>query len=341
VDKSDAPIIGIIGFMFVWQYLIVPQFPIESRMWIAPFGTVGAIGLIWFMDSLLKWQAASYTHIEAICRPSGLKLQLFVKSLETKEIIDTDETTNTSESYGFATVFYLAEKIKHPFFNILEYVVIRHRLKYEDHFRFTPGKAVYKGQIVDHPKSAKIILYELSEADVDHLSPVPTFWLKDAPGDYYLQPETTLPNGGKLTIDQAQILTENQQLKNERAEYKRQAIDWHQKAVQLGEYVEHLKGELDAVLGSKTKFKVAVLEYMLTFREAQIRIENAIRHMKGVQITWTKVMALTAVSFAVIGAFVLDVGGVREWFSNGTNQFFVIALVLGSVFVYFYVKKRR
>lgn len=134
-----------------------------------------------------------------------------------------------------------------------------------------------------------------------------------------------------------------QRLKLENAEYKRQALEWHQKFIQAEEVIDQLKNELLAVLRSKADFKASVIQYMLTIREAQLRIEHAIKQLRGKTFTITKWVAITIIALAVIGAFIFVPNfsnTVILWLSNPTNQFFVIVLAAIIGFVIYYVKGR-
>ena len=302
-------------------------------------GMVVCSGGIFIVEWMLRVQAATWTYIEAICRPSNQKLHLFIKDLETQEI----------EPGVYATKLNLSEKVKHSFYQVLEYVVIKHTLPWEDRMRFTPGKAVYKGYVVEHPKTAKIVVYEPTSGsfDVDHLNPIPVFWLKEAPGDYYLPseaiaPQTVMANGGiEQAFETKKLMMENTQLRSQITELKRQALDWHQRAVRLEEVVDQLKNELYAVLKSKGDFKKAVVEYMLTIREAQLRIENALKQMKAPRITITKALVVLALGLAAFATLWWQ-PQILEWLSVKSNQFFVIILagIAGAVAYYTYRKRK-
>lgn len=339
MEKSDLYGLIWIVLLFVWMNLITPLFPLEYRSFAGMAGMIVCISGMFVVDWMLRVQAATWTYIEAICRPSNQKLHLFIKDLETQEI----------EPGVYATKLNLSEKVKHNFYQVLEYVVIKHTLPWEDRMRFTPGKAMFKGYVVEHPKTAKIILYEPYEGsfDVDHLNPIPVFWLKEAPGDYYLPSEmmvsqTVMTNGGVAQVFEIKkLMVENEQLRSQITELKRQALDWHQRAVRLEEVVDQLKNELYAVLKSKGDFKKAVVEYMLTIREAQLRIENALKQMKAPRITITKALVVLVLGLAAFATLWWH-PQLLEWLSVKSNQFFVMVLagIAGAVAYYTYRKRK-
>ena len=339
MEKSDLYSFLWIIALFVWLNIIVPLFPSNIRN-VAGIGglVICLVGMI-MVDEILKWQAASYTYVDAVCRPSNTRLHLFVKDLETQEI----------EPGVYATKLNLAQKVKHPFYQELEYLVIKHELTWEDRMHFTKGKAVYKGIVVDHPKTAKIILYEPYEGsfDVDHLSPIPVFWLKEAPGDYYLPTEALASQalmvngaGAESIFELKNLALENEKLRSQVVELKRQALDWHQKAVRLEEVVDQLKNELLAVLRSKADFKAAVVEYMLTIREAQLKIENALKQLRGPRIAITKALAVMVLGLAAIATLWFN-PQILQWLSIRENQFFVLLLAGIAGATAYYIYKRR
>ena len=337
MDRSEIYNFLPIVALFAWMMIITPFFPMEYRRTAGMLGMVVCIVGMIMTEQVLKWTAASYTSIEAICRPSNRKLHLFVKNIETAEITPG----------VFATKLNLGEKVKHEFYQILEYIVVKHTLTFEDRFRFTPGKAMYKGYVVDHPKTAKIILYEPYEGsfDVDHLSPIPVFWLKEAPGDYYLPSETVMghnpTSNPSEAFEKSKVLMDNERLESENVEWKRQAMDWHQKAVRLEEVNDQIKNELHAILSSKSDQKQGVIEQVLTLLEGHTKIRAALKEVKGPTLTLTKTVAMVILGLAIIGVFVMNPGDLMSWLSIKENQFFIILLVGISVFAYYYAMKKR
>lgn len=337
MERSDLYSLIWIVVLFVWMNVITPFIPEGYRNVVGILGLVVCVVGMVTLDQFLKWTAASWTYIELVCRPSNVKLHLFVKDLETVEV----------EPNVYATQLILAEKIKHPFYQTLQYIVLKHKFPWEERMQFRPGKAVYKGYVVDHPKTARAVAYEPFEGsfDVDHLNPKPIFWLKEAPGDYYI-PETvlqaplTVANGGGATaFEMERLIKENEDLKKQIAEEKRSKLDWHQKAVRLEEVVDQLKNELLAVLKSKADFKGAVIEYMLTIREAQLKIENALKQMRGFRFTLSKWVAILILGLAAIGVYMLYPEQVIAWLSQSQNQLFIIILAGVVVFAYYYARK--
>jgi len=302
------------------------------------------------MTEILKYQAASYTHLEAICRPSNTKLDFYITHMETVEL----------ETGECATRLTLGQKLKHPFYGELSpgaEVIIRHRLHWEDRLQYGSAKAWFKDQIIDHPKSAMITLYEPEISDMDHLTPIPVFWLKEAPLDYTL-PEVLDTSKAALVFNGKQVLMqgkevsgasvlfqlqrikkESEDLRGQTIELKRQALNWHQKAIRLEEVNDQLKNELHAVLSSKSNMKESVIEQVLTALEAHTKIHNAYKALQGTNwLTRTVVIAIVAI--ALVGAFLLNPNAVTNFLSDRMNQMFIIILAAIGAFAVYMIKRR-
>lgn len=309
---------------------IMPRLPVDIQRIMQPTVMVLSIALIFVTDAFARVLAAEYIYIEAACRPSNQKLHLFVKDLETTENEDGINTTKLE----------LGIPVKHKFYQVMRYLVIQHKFLWEKRMILTPAKANYHGYLVKHPKTAKITLYEQATSDIDHLNPIPTFLLKEAPGDYYLSTETLAPtvlaNGG---FQLNELLLKNEKLMREINEHKRSSLDWHQRAVRLEEVVDQLKNELMAVLHSKADFKGTVIEYMLTIREAQLNITNALKTMRKPRITITKMVVALA---CVVGFFltVWLVPDVLVWVQMNSGLVIVLA-ALGAVTAYYISTKKK
>jgi len=322
--------------------IIVPIFPVDYRGILGIVGMVVCIGGMFFVDEMLKWQAASYTYIEATCRPSNEKLHLFVKSIETKQ-------TGPNE---WATKLNLGPKAHHSVYHELKWIVLKHALSYEDRMEFCAGKAVYKSQIVDHPKTARITIYEDDEGgyDVDHLNPIPSYHLQEAPKDFFnseamLARRVLVGADGQEydeqdRYDMETLLKEKEILHRSVTEYKRQAWSWHKQAVRFEDVIEHLKGELTAALESKGDFKKGLVQLMLTIREQQLRIEHALKSLKRPTFTVTKIVAMLILGLASLGVFAF-VPEARAWISSTGNQFFIIIFGGVALAVYYLIVQRR
>jgi DNA-directed RNA polymerase len=133
-------------------------------------------------------------------------------------------------------------------------------------------------------------------------------------------------------------------LKTENLELRRRAYEYHQKWIQQEEINEQLKNELAAALAAKSDFKSAVVEYMLTIREAQLTIMNALKSMRRGYMQFGMWIALTVIAVALIIYFSYypdQAYRLQLWLSQPTNQIFVIAAIGIVAFAIFYSKRRR
>jgi len=341
MEKSQIYDILPIFAMFAWM-MIMPILVPRDFMLRHVLNTVGMVFSIMSMvvvNEALKWKAAEFTHIKATCRPSNIQLDIFFKELETIEI----------EPGTCATKLSLAEKMIHPFYGVLDqYIIIKHELKWEDRMTFEAGKAIFKGQIIDHAQSAKVVLYEPHNVfDMDHLNPVPVFWLREAPNDsQYPQQMSIL---AQIAGDQeysaelfnySEVYKEMEMLKGRNIELKRQALRHHQDKIRLEEVNDQLKNELHAVLGSKSDQKQCVVEQVLTALEAHTNIRTALQSLQPT--SWlTRGFIMLFLGLAVVGLFLVNPGEIMGWLSIKQNQFFIIILAGVVAGIYYYTRRKR
>lgn len=342
--------------MFAWMMVTPFVFPYDWQMryMLNMVGMVVCISFMVMTTEVLKWKAAEFTHIDATCRPSGDRLHLFVTTIETAEL----------EPGVYATQLTLGEKIEHSFYGPIEKggsVVFKHELLWEERMQYGKRKAVFKGQVVDHAKSAKVILYEPPDTfDMDHLNPIPVFFLKEAPGDFNLPEDqvvmaaagagglltkSVITNDGRMTgagllFAYQNVKKENEQLKHRNVELQRQGLHWHQVAVRLEEVNKQIKNELHSVLSSKSDMKQSVVEQVLTLLEGHTKIRNALKDIKP--ITWfNKAAAMLIIGLIGIGVFLTNPGNIMGWLAVPQNQLFIIILSGVSVFFYVYALQKR
>jgi len=342
--------------MFTWMMVTPFMYPrnLQMRYALNMMGMIVCVAFMVVTNEVLKWKASEFTHIDGICRPSRSRMHIFVTEIETAEI----------EPGVYATKLKLGEKLTHSFYGPIEKggnIVVKHDLPWEVRMQFGQGKAVFKDQVVDHPKSAQVILYEpLGTFDMDHLNPVPVFLLKDAPGDYQLpEDQIILETGGagelltKRVLSEGKELTgasllfayqkmkkENEELKTRNIELQRQGLHWHQVAVRFEEVNKQIKNELHSVLSSKSDQKQAVVEMLLTLLEAHTKIRNALKEIRPT--TWlNKAVVMMVIAFMGVAIFLLNPGDIMGWLSIQQNQAFIVILAGVIGFSYFYATQKR
>lgn len=332
-------IIGIYAYMFLIQAL-VPQKPAQSY-WSSGGVVIMLLGLIG--QELYFWsKTVPYNCIRADVFPSGEHMTFFVKK---GALLSRRESQNL-----YSTPLELAYPYKHKEFGVCNTIVFQHEHQISDRLGFDHGTAIFQGYAVKHPNVAKVVLYEMDEGgyDVDHAKPVPIFFLKHAPKDYLLP---TTPSGSMSSElnstskrDVSNLVLKVQKLNVSLAEKTREAHSWHQKAVRLGEYVQHLRNELVGVLKSKTDVVRASHELMLMIRQEQVTIENALRG-KSLTSYFRKefiYLIIAGMVFAFIGLNKDLQQGFGIWMSSSMNQLFIlIALVMIVLIVYYLVGRRQ
>lgn len=342
--------------MFTWMMITPFLFPYN---WVIRYAMnmVGMVISICFLvvtNEVLKWKASEFTHIDATCRPSNNRMHIYVKEIETVEI----------EPGIFATNLTLGEGTNSKFYGAIEKegnIVFKHWGQWEDRMHFSQGKALFKGQVVDHAKSAKVILYEPEGTfDMDHLNPIPVYLLKDAPGDFLLPEDQPMletakageyltkkivsegkeMTGATLLFGYQKIKKENENFVTRNIELQRQALHWHQVAVRLEEVNKQIKNELHSVLSSKSDQKQAVVEQVLTALEAHTKIRSALKSL--MPTPWlNKAFAFLILGILGIGVFLTNPGNILDWLATKSNQLFVIILSAVLVFVYVYAKQKK
>ena len=183
MEKTDFIMFGTIILLYV--YLIAIDAFIPQHKGIAGIlGLVVILGQLVLMDYYMIYKTAPFAYLRAICRPSNEKLHIYIKRIDTKQVTNPD---------GYASTIELAFPIKHPSFGKISKLVIRHRKPWEKRVIYSHGRAVFQGYTISHPNVAEIVLHEKAHGsfDVDRASPIPSFVLHEAPGDYYL-PEVSL-----------------------------------------------------------------------------------------------------------------------------------------------------
>jgi len=355
-DKSDVyeaiPIFSLIAWMVLFDQVspfLPPTWraPVKWVGFILPFMTMAGIELAYI------YRTSPYPYVEMFISPRNQKLRFYIKKpIETREVKPGE----------YATKLNLAFPVKHPYYHVIESLVIHHEGLWDKRVKFQPGKAWYKEEVISHPQTTFLVVEEKAKGsfDIDHSSPVPAFRLVWAPGDYYLVKELLKPvnvddpgsnpsgnPGGAVQVadlrfEDVELRKRVEELEHENAELRRQAYDWHQKYIRAEQVIDQLKNELMAVLKSKADFKASVIQYMLTFREQQLTIANALKKLQGPRIAFSKWLAITLI--AIAGLIWLQynpdvLAKIQSWLSVTTNQIFVlVALVIAFAI---YISRRQ
>ena len=320
--------------LYAWIFIGGKYLPGD---WVVGSSFAMIVGFIVWEEIWLMEKTHPYRYVRAVLRPVNKVLHLFVRNIETKRV------------YGniYSTTLELAYPVKDPYYGKVKRYSIKHTFRFGDRFRFTHGIASYEGLDVKHGQTCQIVLYQLPEGsfDLDKSEAIPMYWLAEAPGDYNLP---ILKGFGVqdlgLNPDTSKIVLDYQRLLQEHAAVKKQALDWHQRAIKNEEIIEHQANELMGLLESKSDFKHAVREEVITLLELYATLENILKHYGLGKFTFTKLMALTIIAALVVAylwANPQQLEGLQNWLNVQTNQIFLIIIIaIIGIVVYFLYRKR-
>lgn len=329
--------------IFVGQPIIVPGMSKIASM-VAMFAFL--FGMEWYSQV----QASKYLHVKAIIR-SAFSLNKTKHFFVNREAIAKDVPDPLQAGWK-VTELPLGVKVKLDGYGEgIEKVRFQHLGRFYERMIPTKGKCNYKGNIVDHNSSATVVLYDYVEGgvDVDHNVPIPTFVLKEAPGDFGVQPLPTLTVGAQSKVVKA-LLTWIRRaqpyiLRLEAAVRKQSTSKsgWHISAIKEEGKSRSTQEELEGVLKDRRHFDKAVAEY------AQARaksIEDIRQLTKGASFMgrlpkWIVYPIILGMALVFIAAQPNMQQGFGEWISTGNNQWFVIGIFALLAIILYYLYRRK
>jgi hypothetical protein len=340
---SDLLVILLLFASFGWLFLCENFFPKEIGKIAGPMGYfLIIIVALPAMDLYARERANPYPYLRTIVRPGNEELHLFIKKGVSRRVPGTDNLYYSNLELAFPA-------------GCLDYgrvdrIILYHYGEWGKRIKFRPGWAKYRGMSIKHPQTEKIIVEQKarSSTSVDHGSPIPVFFLRDASQDYFQKFETMPPisiNGG-MTVQVSRLMDDIARLKAEVAEARRSEHEWHQKALAYEEIIEQQKAEIRGLTEGKTSYKDVAYEFVLSLLEATSDIVQGLKKIRGprVSLTFNKWMAIVIISIASIAYLYLNpdlTHGIMLWLSSPMNQLFfliLIAIVLGAIY---YIQKRR
>jgi hypothetical protein len=231
-------------------------------------------------------------------------------------------------------------------FGKVDFVTILHLGAWNDRMLLETGEVLYQGYNVKHPQNAQITLYRMKQGafDIDHATPVPTFWLKEASNDFS-RPQNlagdmlTIPDHGTSVLQERNVTIEK-----ELAHTKNLEMNYHQKMIEYEAVVEKQRVEIQGLLKRKGSEKKMALEYMLTIREMHLRIENGIKALKGGMFKLDKWTAIALAGVAIFALFIFNKdasAGLQRFLIEPTNQLFVgVIAILAVILIVFMARKQ-
>lgn len=324
VDRSSViDTAWAMGSLFI--IAIGAEFEGSVRMAIQGGGFALLLSGVFVQTFIFQVITQSYPYFRAYLVPSKKVLHLFAKSMK---------SSRTTE-LNWATEIELAFPVKHEYYGKLKKVIFHHRYPREKRFNFDHGTCVYLGYSVDHPQVEHVTLYEYPRGsyDLDHVDPVPTFYVREASNDYFLN----LPG---MHNPGTHMLIEVQHQLNEKT---REAIDYKEKFIREEERSKHFQNQLAGMMKGESDFDATVTERMLAIRRVQLRIENALKHRgKFIGVT----AAVVLIFGMVIGSLILvfNPHGVVTNFGQWLQANTMLAGIFGALAcltVYYLIARRK
>lgn len=340
-------IFGVYGWMIFSDVLFVGQR--ELMLMNKIVSMVALISTLFITEAICQVAASKYFAIKAIIRPKEQVHYFFVirSGITSKE--------HPKAPNFFTTELPLGVKIKIDRFGKIPIskIILKHDYDAEKRLIPSQGKVAFKGNVVSHNSMCTVVLYEYPEAgtDIDHARPIPTYYLANAPGDYYLGPigqslhnvggNPNLGDGVRAYVQrlEGQILV----LKSALAEKTRQSSYWHQFAIEVEGANKHIQEELSGLLKNPPNFMKGVVRYSQSlWMSIQDIRQLAKPSMFGFLKPWMMWVLVPAIVLLYLGLQPQIVEGIGEFMASGNNQLFII-IIVGFVVVgiYYFAKSRR
>jgi hypothetical protein len=336
---------------FLYLYLIVisnlvPAGP-ERTVW-GMGGIIIVVAGIFVQDFIFMMMTNPYPYLRIDLHPSGRTIRLFIKNIEEAEPVSAITRTTrfiaqfpiTMKEYGKAKVFCIDMVHEYPL---------------ERRMKFRPGQALYLGYTIKHPSTEHCIAYEYpyGAMDVDHANPVPKFRLKHASGDYFLSPIPLadlrgIDVEGKAEEVILQMVKDKEELTQRANVAEGAAAEWHRRCITAEGARDKKDVELRGVLEEESDFDEAVTLRMLTVRQKQLTIANALEKARGrlPKLSFNKWLAITVIAcVAMIFAYLMkdQLGGFGQAISDPMIFVFAfgVVIVLCLMMYYVLVSKKR
>jgi hypothetical protein len=346
---ENLPVAILLGTLFMLQ--AAPDYLKPYLLW---GGTLGTILSMVGIDYGFRVKASEYLHILLILRPSGIRMNLFIK----KPAEGVRSRLYDQQTDMYETAVELGEKASHPFYKNVNMVIFKHQMPWEQRMIFMPGKAWFRGYAVDHNSTATIVAYEPSgetaRAQVEFLNPALVCTIAEAPNDWYiltaqpteLETVNVQTNGGEGTAMQTVQQTKDckgcttlVKAQADAVDLKRRLYGEHQARIRLEGEVEELRNEFQGAISRVRDVAKLVLEELMTLLSGHTDIVGAIREVQPhalFKITRNIVLLI----LGALGIYLFATNEeLRAWISG--NQLLIIIIVLGGAVLTYYLMQRR
>jgi len=176
MDRNDLIQMSMIIAMVVWSII--------HKMFLTAYinditaqqiGLVILIAPMFLLEVVTRLVSSQYTYIRAIVRPDNYVLRFYIKERK----LFPGELYNTM-------IIRCGWSVKTKHHGKVDFIRIIYRGVWEKRIIPCAGRCRLYDYEVPHRGVDQVILYEMMQEflDVDHFSEIPTFYLKDATGDY-------------------------------------------------------------------------------------------------------------------------------------------------------------
>lgn len=332
--------------IFVSQPMIVPGM---SKILSMGAMIVFLFGMEWYAQV----QASQYLYIKAIIR-STFKLDTVAHFFINREAIAKDITNPELQPGWKETELPLGVKVKLDRYGEgIERIRFQHLGLFYERIIPTKCKCNYKGNIVEHSGGCTVTLYDYATGgvDMDHNVPIPSFVVKEAPGDYAFQPMpiatgSQIPEGKAVKVLLNWIRKAQPYILRLEAAVRKLSTSksfWHTDAIHGEGKSRSTQEELDGVLKDRRHFDKAVASYA----QSRAKSIDDIRQLaKGGGFLakiprWIVYPIILGMVLAFIGLQPNMQKGFGEWISQGNSQWFILGLVaLCAIGLYFLYRRR-
>jgi len=297
--------------------------------------TVGGLMLVNLSAQLI---ASSYPYIRLIVRPHNVTLHLFV---------DRDLSYGRHLGNGFyETHLKLKYPVKYLDYGKTQEIVVLHRGKLSDHLHFRPGTAVWRGIYVKHPVTEILEVVQAPTAStyIDHGTPIPVFHLLLGSKSFPQVLHGVRHSCGDETVRQLEERV--RQLEMENAWLRREALEYHQRALALEEVNVQKTAETAGLLEAKIGIKEHAVELMLGLVNAFGRFDKAVEALTGrrTRIHFNRWLAVTVLGALAIAYLWLNPDALRyavQLLSNPLVAVALAAVLIAAVYYGTVGRKRR
>lgn len=330
--------------IFVGQPIIVPGMSKIASM-------AAMIVFLFGMEWYAQVQASQYLYIKAIIR-SEFSLNKIVHFFINREAIAKDVPDPTQAGWKVTELpLGVKQKLDRYGEGIMK-IRFEHLGLFYERIIPTKCKCNYKGNIVDHSGGATVTLYDYAKGgvDMDHNVPIPSFVLKEAPGDFAAQPLPTLVVGAQSQVVKVLLAWIRKaqpyivRLESALRKTSTSKSWWHTSAIHGEGKSRSTQEELDGVLKDRRHFDKAVAEYCQSRAKS---IEDIRQLTKGATFLgrlprWIVYPIILGMALVFIAAQPNMQQGFGEWISTGNNQWFVLgAIALTVLGIYFFYRWKR